>query len=207
MPMISIFLGLWDRLSLYLPIGLMGLVALGTYWLVQSTPVNRVTSVAVAARHEPDYFMKHFSVRTFAEAGRLKSEVFGVAARHFPDTDTLEIDSVRIRAFDDQGLLTTATANLALTNGDGSEVQLFGKAQIVREAQVNKVGQTTPRIEFRGEFLHAYLKTDRVVSNRPVELRRGLDVFLAETMDYDKERQTMLMQGRVRGTLVPIAGK
>lgn len=205
--MSRILLGLWDRLSLYLPIVLMGLVALGTYWLVQSTPVNRAPGVAVPARHEPDYFMNGFSVRTFAEAGRLKSEVFGAAARHYPDTDTLEIDSVRIRAFDEQGRLTTATANRAVTNGDGSEVQLYGKAQITRDAQANKMGQTTPRIEFRGEYLHAFLNTDRVVSNRPVELRRGRDVFQAESMDYDNVRQSMVLQGRVRGTLVPVAGK
>lgn len=205
--MIRIVLGLWDRLSLYLPIGLMGLVALGTYWLVQSTPATRVPSLVAAARHEPDYFMNGFSVRTFAEAGRLKSEVFGAAARHYPDTDTLEIDTVRIRAFDEQGRLTTATANRALTNSDGSEVQLFGQAQIVRDAQVDKAGQTTPRIEFRGEFLHAFLNDDRIVSNRPVELRRGRDVFHAESMDYDDVRQSMVLQGRVRGTLVPLPGK
>ena len=43
-------------------------------------------------RTDPDYFMKDFSVTTFVESGRLKSEVFGVAARHFPASDTLEID-------------------------------------------------------------------------------------------------------------------
>ncbi len=205
--MIRVLLSLWDRLSLYLPLGLMGLVALGTYWLVQSTPANRVAPAPTVMRHEPDYFMKGFSVRTFAEAGRLKSEVFGAAARHYPDTDTLEIDTVRIRAFDQQGRLTTATANRALANHDGSEVQLFGKARIVRDAQANKAGQIAPRVEFRGEFLHAFLNTDRVVSDRPVELRRGSDVFFAESMDYDNEHQTMVMQGRVKGTLVPAAGK
>lgn len=196
-------LALWDRLSLYLPITLMGLVALGTYWLVESTPVQREQAPERVARHEPDYFMKNFSVRTFVESGRIKSEVYGAAARHYPDTETLEIDAVRIRSFDDRGRLTTATANRALTNRDGSEVQLFGRAQIVRDAQVGQGGQSTPRIEFRGEFLHAYLKTDRVVSNRPVEIRRGKDVFLADTMDYDNVRRTMVMQGRVKGTLVP----
>ena len=51
--MSRILLGLWDRLSLYLPIALMGLVALGTYWLVQSTPVNRaVAFVRHQTRHK-----------------------------------------------------------------------------------------------------------------------------------------------------------
>ena len=205
--MMRALLALWDRLSLYLPIALMALVALGTYWLVESTPASRTPTAESAARHEPDYFMKNFSVRTFVEAGRIKSEVFGAAARHYPDTDTLEIDTVRIRAFDERGRLTTATANRALTNRDGSEVQLFGRALIVREAQVGANGLTTPRIEFKGEFLHAYLKSDRVISNRPVEIRRGKDLFLADTMDYDNERRTMVMQGRVKGTLVPVAGR
>ena len=141
-------LSLWDRLSLYLPITLMGLLALGTYWLVESTPVRREAVTERVARHEPDYFMKNFSVRTFVESGRIKSEVYGAAARHYPDTETLEIDAVRIRSFDDRGRLTTATANRALTNRDGSEVQLFGRAQIVRDAQRGPAGQNTPRIEF-----------------------------------------------------------
>lgn len=205
--MTKILLAAWDRLSLYLPVVLMGLLALGTYWLVQSTPTMAVPSVDGPVRHEPDYFMKNFSVRTFVDSGRLKSEVFGVAARHYPDSDTTEIDLVRIRAFDEQGRLTTATAKRALTNSDGSEVELFGKALVVREAIVEKGAQTSPRLEFRGEYLHAFMDTERVESNRPVELRRGSDVFMAETMDYDNQGQVMIMRGRVRGTLVPVSGR
>jgi lipopolysaccharide export system protein LptC len=200
---IRALLSLWDRLSLYLPIVLMGFVALGTYWLVQSTPVARAPVVVGAARHEPDYFMKNFSVRSFAEAGRIKSEVFGANARHYPDVDKVEIDTVRIRVFDEQGRLTTVTANRALTSSDGSEVQLFGNARVVRDAQPGKSGRPTPRVEFRGEYLHAFFDADRVTSNRPVELRRGKDVFVADTMDFDNARQVMVMQGRVRGVLVP----
>lgn len=197
----------WDRLSIYLPVALMGLLALGTYWLVQSTPSAGASVPGRPVRHEPDYFMKNFSVRTFVETGQLKSEVFGAAARHYPDLDTLEIDSIRIRSFDAEGRLTTATANRALSNGDASEVQLFGNALIVREAMVDKMGQSLPRIEFRGEFLHAYLDDDRVTSNRPVELRRGKDVFFADTMDFDNLKKVMALQGRVKGTLAPAPAK
>ena len=197
----------WDRLSMYLPVGLMGLLALGTYWLVQSTPTAGLPVAEGPVRHEPDYFMRNFSVRTFVETGRLKSEVFGVAARHYPDSDTTEIDLVRIRAFDEQGRLTTATANRALTNSDASEVRLFGKALIVREALVDKSGQVSPRMEFRGEYLHAFMNTERVESNRPVELLRGKDIFLGDTMEYDNLHQVMIMRGGVKGTLTPASAK
>ncbi len=197
----------WDRLSIYLPVGMMALLALGTYWLVQSTPGAGVSTVEGPVRHDPDYFMKNFSVRTFVEAGRLKSEVFGAAARHFPDSDSTEIDTVKIRAFDDQGQLTTATANRALTNGDASEVELFGNALVVREAIVDKGIQTSPRMEFRGEYLHAFMDTERVESDKPVEILRGKDVFSADTMEYDNLHQVMVMRGRVKGLLTPVTAK
>lgn len=201
--MTKLLLFVWDRLSLYLPIVLMGLLALGTYWLVQSAPEPGKAEVKEPLRHDPDYFMKNFSVRTFMETGRLKSEVFGLAARHYPDSDTTEIDKVRIRSFDDQGRLTTATANRALSNSDASEVELFGNAIVVREPVIEKGVLVVPRMEFRGQYLHAFLNTDRVQSDKPVELRRGSDVFLADSLDYDNKQQIMVLRGRVKGTLIP----
>jgi lipopolysaccharide export system protein LptC len=197
----------WDRLSIYLPIILMGVLALGTYWLVRSTPVFEAAAPEQPARHEPDYFMQKFAIKTFDARGRLKSEVRGLEARHYPDTDTLEIDQVHIRSFSDKGRLTTATAQRALSNSDSSEVQLIGQAVVVREAAVDRSGEAIPRMSFRGEFLHVYMDTERVISHKPVELMRGQDRFTAETMDYDNVDQVMQLRGRVRGLLVPEPAK
>lgn len=193
----------WERLSLYLPMILMGVLALGTYWLVRSTPLLMLPEQEAPARHEPDYFMRKFSVKTFDGEGRLKSEVLGTDARHYPDTDTLEIDLVHIRSFNEEGRLTTATAKRAVTNGDASEVQLFGDARVVREPVVDKAGQPQPRMEFRGEFLHAFMDTERVKSHKPVELIRGRDQFTADTMDFDNLDRVIELKGRVKGILVP----
>ncbi len=191
------------RMSLYLPVVLMGLLALGTYWLVRSTPQLALSEPQASVRHEPDYFMRKFSVKTFDEAGRLKSEVVGIDARHFPDTDTLEIDLVRIRAFGEGGRLTTATARRAVTNGDASEVELFGDAHVVREPATDTSGQSQPRSEFRGEFLRALLKAERITSHKPVELIRGHDRFTADTLDFDNIGQVIQLRGHVKGTLQP----
>ncbi len=193
-----------ERLSLYLPVMLMGLLALGTYWLVRNTPVFLPPESQQPARHEPDYFLRNFSVKTFDASGSLRSEVFGVEARHYPDTDTLEIDRVRIRSYNKAGQLTTATASRALTNGDASEVQLFGNAQVVREATSDKAGQMQPRLEFRGEFLHAFLKAEKLKSHRPVVLTRARDQFTADTMYFDNVDRVLQLNGRVHGTLVPV---
>jgi lipopolysaccharide export system protein LptC len=195
----------WDRLTLYLPVLLMGILAMATYWLVRSTPIAEAPEPTAAAQHLPDYFMRKFAVKTFDTAGKLKSEVTGGEARHFPDTDTLEIDQVVIRSFDAQGRLTTATARQAITNGDASEVQLIGGAQVVRAAVVNAAGKEHPAMTFTGEFLHAFMKTERVKSHQPVELTRGKDTFTADSMDFDNLTRVMLLNGRVKGSLVPAA--
>lgn len=205
--MIYLLRMLGDRLSLYLPVILMGLLALGTYWLVRGTPLLMPPEQALPARHEADYFMRKFSVKTFDAAGRLKSEVLGSDARHYPDTDTLEIDFVRIRSFSNEGRLTTAGASRALTNGNASEVQLFGDARVVREQVLDKIGQLQPRMEFRGEFLHAFMDAERVTSDQPVQLMRGRDRFTADAMDFDNPKRVMELKGRVKGTLVPAAVK
>ena len=192
----------WERLSVYLPIMLMALMAMGTYWLARNTPALGVIEAQRPATHDPDYSMRGFSVKTFDASGRIKSEVYGTEARHYPDTDTLEIDHPRIRSFNARGELTVATANRALSNGDGSEVQLFGDAVVTRDA-VDAQGHERPRLEFRGEFLHAFVNTERIKSHLPVELRRGNDRFTAENLEYDNIDQVMELRGRVHGVLQP----
>ena len=191
----------WERLSIYLPIILMGLLALGTYWLASNTPIFSAPEAERVERHEPDYFMRKFEVKTFDAAGRLKSEVFGEEARHYPDTDTLEIDKARIRSFSEDGRLTVATAQRALSNGDGSEVQLSGNAVVVRDAAVDASGKQIPRLVVRGEFLHVFMDTERIRSHLPVVMTRGGDEFAGDSMDFDNLDRVMNLQGRVKGYL------
>lgn len=191
----------WDRLAVYLPIMLMGLVALGTYWLARNTPALQPPRLEAAPTHDPDYFMRRFAVRNFDASGRLQSEIFGTEARHYPDTDTLEIDNPRVRAFNERGELTVATARRGITNGDGSEVQLLGDAVVTREASRDSAGQLRPRMQISGEFLHAFLDTERLKSHKPVVLTRGDDRFTADSLDYDHLDRLLQLQGRVRGTI------
>ncbi len=189
----------WERITIYLPVILMGLLALGTWWLLKTTPVFLAADPERPVRHEPDYFMRGFSVRTFDAQGRLKSEVTGAEIRHYPDTDTLEIDRAQMKSYNPQGALTTATADRALSNGDGSEVQLFGNARVLRESS----GGDQPPLEFRSEFLHAFLNEERVKSHKPVTLTRGAERFSAESMEFDNLGRLLKLDGRVRAQLVP----
>ena len=191
----------WERVSIYLPLILMAMLALGTYWLVRNAPMMGLPEVVQPLRHEPDYFMRGFSIKTFDAVGKLKSEILGAEARHYPDTDTVEIDQVRIRSVNPEGRVTVATANRGLSNADGSEVQLFGNAVVTRQAAMDPAGKPLPQLEFRGEFLHAFVDSERVTSNKPVTMTRGGDRFTADNMDYNNLDRQMELRGRVKGTL------
>ena len=190
-----------EQLIAWLPVLLMAFFALGTWWLVRNAPSLPGSDVARPPRHEPDYFMRDFSVRSFDSAGHLQSEIIGTEGHHYPDTDTLEVQAPRMRSFDEQGRLTVATARRAISNGDGSEVELFGDAHVVRGAVRTSGGATLPKLEFRGEYLHALIGKDRVISDKPVELMRGADRFTGDALDYDNSSGVANLTGRVRGVI------
>ena len=189
-------MGQW--LSAYLPLVLMALLALGTWWVVQNTPRPDGPREAALPRHEPDYTMQGFTLQRFGADGRLKVQLQGTQMRHYPDTDTLEIDGVTIRALSPDGGVTRAAARRALSNADASEVQLLGGAQVVREA----VGDAQP-IEFESEFLHAFLTTERLRSHLPVHLRQGTSDLRVGGIDYDNLTRTAKLSPPVRARFEP----
>ncbi len=194
----------WDRISPSLPVLLMALLALGTYLLARQTPGVSEPRGASAPGSEPDYFLRNFSVKTFDAQGRLKSELFGTAGRHYPDIDVLEIDDARMRAFNQRGEPTVATARRAISNGDGSQVQLVGDAVVVREAvdEPARPGQPVrQRLEIRSEFLHVFTETEQMRTDRPVQIQRGKDRFTADRLEFNNLDQQLAMQGRVRGQI------
>ena len=187
-----------DAAATYLPLLLMGLLGLGTWWLVKNTPLAEPQSAAAPPRHEADYQMSNFVVQRFAADGAMLMQIEGRRMHHYPDTNTLEIDDARIRAIAPDGGVTLVRANRALANADGSEVQLMGAAQVLRDG----VGGDVPT-EFRSEFLHFIRATERVSSHLPVTVKRGASEFRADAVEYDHLARVIELKGRVRAVFAP----
>ena len=200
--MLSMIRNAFDRLALYLPALVMGLFALSSWWLVRSIPdLHNPTSVK-AVRKEPDYFLHGFSVQSFDADGRLVRSLQGQHARHLPEFDVLEMDTVEIQSIDAQGQRVVARADhaqsMAASPQQEARTILRGNANVVR---VNlKDGLRT---EMRSDQLIAYEKGDRVVSESPVEIRKGADRFSAQSLDLNGGNGQYHLQGRVRGMIMP----
>ncbi|WP_417283033.1 LPS export ABC transporter periplasmic protein LptC [Comamonas sp.] len=193
-----------DRATLYLPALLMALLALGTWWLVRNAPQPVSSGVQKVRVHEPDYFMKDFSIKNFEASGRLKTRLTGTQGRHYPDTDTLEVDEARMLSITPDDRTSVGSAKRALSNGDGSEVQLFGDAVITREAVAAAPGKkAVPPMQIASEFLQIWPNEERISTNKPVVMTRGEDRFTGDSMEYGNLDQVLQMNGRVKGLIQP----
>ena len=188
-------LRLSELLSTYLPLLLMALLALSTWWLVKNTPMLAPPPAATELRRDPDYLMNEFAIERFDGSGRLRVRVDGQRLQHFPASDHYEIDRARIRAIGVDGKVTLAVADRALANGDISELQLFGGAK------VTSTGPQGEPVEIRSEFLHAFLVTEQVQTSLPVTVTAGSNELRAEGLQYDNGKRLLELKGRQRAWL------
>lgn len=187
-----------DRLALYLPLLVMGLLALGSWSLVRSVPSLLSPAAPSAVRNTPDYALGRFTVQAFDAEGRLMRELSGEHARHYPAQDELHIDQVRIRGTSATGVRVHASALTGIAPGNGASITLAGQAVAVREADRQSV-----RTELQGERLLAQLEEERLLSDLPVQILRGTDRFAADRLDFNSRTGHYELDGRVRVTLAP----
>lgn len=191
----------WNQISLYLPVVLMGMLALISYWVVSRSPAPDEPRPPPAISAEPDYFMRAFAVRTFASDGQLRTEIEGLELRHYPADNTIHVDQARMQSIDETGRLTTAQAQRLVTNDAQTIYALSGDVVIVREAWVLADGQRLPRLEFRGESITYDVEQDQLASDQPVTLMRDQDRMQADKLLYRIDQADVVLQGRVRATL------
>lgn len=188
-----------ERVSIYLPVLLMAVLAMGTWWLVRNAPKPLRGEEQQQVSTAPDYVMEQFAIHQFDADGRLQSVMTGDEARHLPVSDTLEVDTVRTRSIAPDGMVTTTSARRGISNSDSSEIQLIGDAEVQRVLP-QQPGQA---LRVTGEFLHAWTNEERVESHLPVVVQRGKDQFTGDSMEYDNLDQVIQLKGRVKGIIYP----
>jgi lipopolysaccharide export system protein LptC len=190
-----------SQVGIYLPVLVMALIALGSWWLLRNAPSHEGPATAKPVRHEPDYFMRDFSVQEYSAAGELRNELQGREMLHYPDTDSFKIDTPTFVAFDEQGRRMDASAKRGTSNQDGSLIELFDNAQVRRVSP----GNSEPPLHFSGDHLRVFADDKRVESDRPVVLHRGASTFKGNSLRYDhKTGQARL--GPSATAMLPPAG-
>ena len=192
----------WDKTSIYLPIVLMGFLALVSYWALSVTPQIDFPKPEQTLSQAPDSIMRNFAIRQFSPDGSLKSEIFGREMRRYPYNDKTVVDDIKGLQIAPNGHRTTFTANRLTTNTNQSIYWLEGNVVVIREAH-SAVNRAEPQVEYRGQAITLYVEQDRLESSKPVSVVRGADRISGNSLRYDDNAGVVNMQGRVRAVLSP----
>ena len=188
-----------DRFVLALPLVMVAVLALGSYWMVRSAPGVETGELPRPPDDTPDYIIEGFTVHKFDANGRLNALLKGASAQRLPDAPWIEIAQFTFISTDAEGRVKRASADQGLSSQDNNEFQLSGHALMVREA--DPAGDY-PRLEIRGDFLHVWTEPEKVESDKPVQLVHGKHRIRADSLQYDGTTRTLQMDGRVQAILV-----
>jgi lipopolysaccharide export system protein LptC len=208
--------GVWDRLSLYLPVALMGALAVVTYGVVQQLPPPAAPGEAPLAASQPDYRLEHFTLRRYAPDGTLETVLSGTTLEHVPAAQMLTVEQARLeRLSREEGTRLYASADTLQTDDDRTRYWLQGNVRVVREPWLDPVGtgakrNATPRLTLEGQSLTWHTQQRLLASDQPVRVTRstarGTDVLLGNRLRYDERAGVAELDGQVRATLAARTG-
>jgi len=188
-----------DKGLAYVPVILMGILAMLSYWLIKNTPEMEINRFRMQPKHEIDYELRSFSVRSFRQSGQLQSLLVGENAKHYADTETLEIEMPQVQVMDLNQNKTIATSSRAISNADGSELQMIGNAVLTKTTSNAKSELKNDVFELRSEYLNFLMDDEIIKSHLPVQIKKENSYFNAMSMDFDNLNQTLKLKGRVHG--------
>jgi lipopolysaccharide export system protein LptC len=188
----------WDLALAYMPLFMLSMLLLLSIWLVRNATQPEEKSLPAPVSHIADYEFTNFILKSYDINGQIRSALKGAHAEHFQDTQNTWVKSPEVMIYSEKKI-TKAKALQGLTNEDGSEVQLIGKAQVIQES----ISSNENDQQIDSDFLHFFSRTDKVITHVPVYISHGKDTFKADAMEADNVNQSLKLKGRVRVKIFP----
>lgn len=204
------------------PLVLAGVLAGFTWWLVASSPdVGSAARPPEPDRGTPDYELAHARLARFDAKGRLEAVIDGDRMRHYPVTQTVQIDAMQLALRHADGRRVLAQAR----EGEWSEGK--GLASLVGQADVRLADAAAPLpvrqvadpaegakaivgaeklgpgvTQILGERLDLDTRARVLTSQQPVTVLREGSAVRAQTLRHDEPAGLTDLGGRVHGSLV-----
>ena len=186
-----------------LPLIIMGLLVLITFWLVKKTSAPEGPVLARVRLHEPDYTIRNGALSALNELGQTKYRVLGKTVTHYDDDATVDIDTPRMRLFQADKTPVTVKSDKGHLDGDLTILDLIDNAEIFKPAQV--ASATTPasfRMLAQSSYFKVLINDDIIETNRPITLEQGISVMHStEGGKFNNVEQSMTLLGQVKGRI------
>ena len=185
-----------DKVTVALPLILVGMVVAFTFWLDQlAQPVNLGTG---ASRHDPDYMVDGLSAIRMTETGAASYTLFAAKMVHYPDDNTTLLTAPRLVSLGDAKAPITITAKQAVVSNKGEHVYFQDDVRVTRSA----FGDSSELV-MRTAFLHV-MPDDRLArTDRIVTITDAATTVTAVGLELNSETRVIKLLSNVRGIYDP----
>jgi len=199
----QIKIGFGRALLRLMPLILMGLLTLLTFWLVQKNTPPEKSSLERVRLHEPDYTIKDGALSALNELGNTKYRILGKKVTHYDDDASIDILTPRMRLFQPDKAPVTVKSDTGHLDGDLTILDLFDNASIFRPAQAASSSQpATLRMLASSSYFKVLINDDIIETNRPITLEQGMSIMNStEGGVFNNVEQSMTLLGQVKGRI------
>ena len=186
-----------------MPLILMGLLTLVTFWLVRKNTPPEHSMLERVRLHEPDYVIKNGTLSALNEQGNTKYRILGDKVTHYDDDASIDIDLPRMRLFQPGKAPVTVRSNTGHLDGDLTILELFDNASIYRPPQpATATGPATLRMLASSSYFKVLINDDIVQTDKPITLEQGMSVMHStDGGTFDNIQQSMTLSGQVKGRI------
>ncbi|MEY3202468.1 MAG: export transporter periplasmic protein LptC [Pseudomonadota bacterium] len=175
------------------PLLLMGLLAALTFWLARTAEVSAPQNDG-RQRHDPDYLIEKFTVRSFNTSGTLQHTMRAERMTHYPDNDASELTLPSLTAYGGAAPIHVRAAS-GTVGPDGSVVVLRHDVRIQREAAPGVLPAT-----FTTEEATLYPEDEYLTTAQPVIFTQGKSSITGTGFEFNNHTLQAVLHQRVRAT-------
>jgi lipopolysaccharide export system protein LptC len=186
-----------------MPLLLMGLLTLLTFWLVQKNTPHEKSALERVRLHEPDYTINNGTLSALSELGATKYRILGNTVTHYDDDASIDITTPRMRLFQPGKAPVTVKADTGHLDGDLTILDLINNASIFRPAQAATATEpATLRMLASSSYFKVLINDDIIESDRPITLEQGMSIMHStEGGRFNNVEQSMTLSGQVKGRI------
>ena len=199
----KIKLGIGRMLLRLMPLILMGVLTLVTFWLVQKNTPPEKSAVEQVRLHEPDYTITNGALSALNELGVTKYRILGNKVIHYDDDASIDILAPRMRLFQPDKPPVTVKSDTGHLDGDLTILDLIDNASIFRPAQAATASQAaTLRMLASSTYFKVLINDDIIETNKPITLEQGMSTMHSnEGGKFNNVEQSMTLLGQVKGRI------
>jgi len=186
-----------------MPLLVMGIITLMTFWLVKKNTPPENSLLERARLHEPDYTIEGGALSALNELGNTKYRVLGKKVIHYDDDASIDILTPRMRLFQANKAPVTVKSDTGHLDGDLTTLDLINNAEIFRPAQEATASEpATLRMLAKSSYFKVLINDDIIETDKPIRLEQGMSIMNSnDGGTFNNVDQSMVLSGQVKGRI------